>query len=86
MGIVEVDIGTITATIHPTTNMNMVDCCVYLLLLFVSTLVFMETKEVTVGMTMEDVEVGLKISATLPFTMMEKALMVIGEVYIGLRP
>ena len=35
---------------------------------------------------MKDVEVGLNISSTLPFTMLYKVLMVRGEVYICLRP
>ena len=35
---------------------------------------------------MEDVELGLKRSATLPFTITEKVLMFMGEVDIGLRP
>ena len=47
------------------------------------TIVFMTTKEVMVGVAME---VGLKILANLPFKMMEKLLMVIGEVDIGIRP
>ena len=33
-----------------------------------------------------DVELVIKRSATLPFTMLDKLLMVIGEVYIGLIP
>ena len=35
---------------------------------------------------MKDVEVGLNRSSTLPFTMLYKVLMVMGEVYICLRP
>ena len=37
-------------------------------------------------MMMEDMEVGLNISATFPFTMTDKVLMVMGELDIGLRP
>ena len=35
---------------------------------------------------MKDVEVGLNRSSTLPFKMLYKVLMVMGEVYICLRP
>ena len=34
----------------------------------------------------QDTKVGLKISATLPFKILEKLLMVMGEVDIGLTP
>ena len=37
-------------------------------------------------MMMKDVEVGLNRSSTLPFKMLYKVLMVMGEVYICLRP
>ena len=37
-------------------------------------------------MMVQDVEVGLKRSATLTFTMLEIFLMVMGELDIGLRP
>ena len=35
---------------------------------------------------MEDMELGHKLSATLPLIITEKLLIVMGEVYIGLRP
>ena len=34
----------------------------------------------------QDVELSLNISATLPFTMMDKVLMLMGDVEIGLIP
>ena len=37
-------------------------------------------------MMVQDVEVGLKRSATLTFTMLEIFLMVMGELDIGIRP
>ena len=37
----------------------MVDCCVYLLIIFMSVIVFMTIVEVVVGVIMEYVEVGL---------------------------
>ena len=43
-------------------------------------------KEEIVGMMVQDVEVGLNISATLHFAMLEKVFMVMREVYIGIRP
>ena len=41
-------------------------------------------KEEIVGVMVQDVEVGLKISTTLPCSTMEKVLMVLGEAYLGL--
>ena len=72
---VEVDIGPIPATLPPITQVTMVDCLVYLNL-----------KDDILGVMVQDVEVGLKISATLTFTMTEKVFMVVREVDIGLRP
>ena len=34
----------------------------------------------------QEVEVGLKISTALTCTILDKVLMVLGEVYLGLRP
>ena len=45
-----------------------------------------ENKEVIVEVLVQDVEVGLKRSATLPLIIMDKVLMVLGELGIGLRP
>ena len=59
MVIGEVDIGTIPSTLIPTTQATMVDCCVYLLIIFMSVIVFMTIVEVVVGVIMEYVEVGL---------------------------
>ena len=46
----------------------------------------MVTKEVIVAVVMEDVDLGLNILATLLFTIVEKVLIVMGEVDIGPRP
>ena len=48
--------------------------------------VFMSMKEVVVVVMMEDVYLGLKRSATIPFTIVDKLLMVMGEVDIGIIP
>ena len=39
-----------------------------------------------VGVMVQDVELVIKRSANLPFTMLDKLLMVMGEFYIGLIP
>ena len=44
---------------------------------------FMDMKEVIVGMTKEDMELGLKRPSTISFTTMEKVLMVTREVDTG---
>ena len=46
----------------------------------------MTMKHVIVEVTMEDVELCHKIPDTINLKMMEKVLMVMGEVYIGIRP
>ena len=46
----------------------------------------MVTKEVIVAVVMEDVDLGLNILATLLFTIVEKVLIVMGEVDIGIIP
>ena len=48
-------------------------------------IVFTTLKEVIVGLLVEDGEVDLKRSVTINFTIMEKVLMVMREVDIGLR-
>ena len=64
----------------------MVECCIYLVLLIVSMKVLMTMKHVIVGAMMEDVGLGHKIPYTITSTIVEKVLMVMGEVDIGLRP
>ena len=39
-------------------------------------IVFIKIKEVVIGLMMQGVEVGIKISVTPPFTMMDKLFMV----------
>ena len=73
----EVDIGTIPATITPINQVTMVDFCVYLALLTMLMVVFVKMKGVIVGVVVQDVEVGLDISASINFTMIEKVLMLI---------
>ena len=68
MVIGEVDICPRPATLHHLTQVTMVDCCVYLLLLFVFIEIFMTMKEVIVLVMMEDVYLGLNITSTPPFT------------------
>ena len=46
----------------------------------------MVVKEVILVLITEVVNLGLKIIATLPFTIVDKLLMVMGDVDIGLRP
>ena len=68
MGIGKLDIGPRLTTLNPTTQVTMVDCCVYMLLLFVFIEIFMTMKEVIVLVMMEDVYLGLNITSTPPFT------------------
>ena len=82
----EVDIGTRPDTLPPITQMIMVYCCIYLLIIVVTMIVFINIQCVIVGVIMEEVGVGLKRSSTSPFTMMDIALMVTGEVDIVLIP
>ena len=81
----EVDIGTRPDTLPTTTQVTMLDCYVYLLLLVVFTKVFMTMKDVIPGLMMEDVALFHKRPVTLTFTITEKVLTVMGEVDIGLR-
>ena len=46
----------------------------------------MKMKELIVGVMVQDVEVCLNISVTLPFAIMYKVLMVMGEADLGLIP
>ena len=55
----EVDIGPRPDTVHPITHVTMVDCCVYLVLLAMWMIIFMKTRKVLVGVTVQDVAVGL---------------------------
>ena len=59
---------------------------VYLVLLVMLMIVFMKNKEVIVGVMVQDLEVGLKKSSTLNFTMTEKLFLFMEEVGIGIRP
>ena len=79
MVIGDVDIGTIPDTLPPITQVSILDCCVYLVLISIFMIVFMKIKEVIVGVMVQDVEVCLNISATLPFKIMNKFLMVMVE-------
>ena len=63
------------ATLPPINQVIMVDCLVY-----------MNLKENMVGEMVQAVEAGLKRSSTLPFTVLDKVLMVMGDVDIGLIP
>ena len=81
----EVGIGTRTATITPTTQLTMVDCCIYLLLIVALTKLFTTMKEVILRIIMEDMELYHKRTATITFTMVDKVLMIMGEVDISLR-
>ena len=49
----EVDIDIIPATLPPITQLTMVDCCVYMLLIFGFTKLFMEIKDVILVVMME---------------------------------
>ena len=68
--IVEVIIGLRPTTLTTITQVSMGDFCVYLLLIGVFVKVFVAMKEVIVVVMMEYVDLGLKIPATLPFTIM----------------
>ena len=64
----------------------MVDCFLYLVLIVMLMKAFVKMKEVIVGVMVQDVEVCLNRSATIYFTMMEKALIVVVKEYKGIRP
>ena len=86
MVIVEIGIGPIIATIPPIHQVNIVDCCVYLVLLVMFTNIFMIIKPVILGLTVEVMEFGHKRVANLTFTITDKVLMMVVEVDLGLRP
>ena len=86
MVIGELDIGPRPDTLSTITQVTMVYCCVYLLLLMVFMDVLIKMKKVIVVVMMEDVDFCLKIPGTLPFTIVKKVLLVMIEVGIGLRP
>ena len=72
----EVYIGSRPDTITPITQVTMVDCCVYLLLIVVFMKLFTTTKYVISGVMTEDLDLGLKRPATITFKIMQKALIV----------
>ena len=80
----EVDIGIRPSTLHPITQSTVSDCCVYLFILVVFIKLFIVIKDVIVVVTIEDVDLGLKRPATFTFTIVEKVLMMMGEVDVGL--
>ena len=82
----EVDIGLRPATPPPINQVIMVDYFVYLLLLVMFMKFFMKMKAVILVVMMEDVYLGLKRPATLPFSITGKVLMVMVELDIGLIP
>ena len=68
------------------TQVAILDFCLYPLILVVSMIVFIPMQEVILGVMTEDVEVVLNKSSTLTYKMMDKVLVVMGEVDIGLIP
>ena len=83
---VEVDLGSIPATLPPVTKFAVVYCCIYLLLIFMFIKLFVSMKEVIVRVIMEDVDLSLNIQSNLPFTKIKKLCMVMVEVDIGFIP
>ena len=81
----DVDIVLRPATLPTISQVIMLDSCVYLLLLIVFVELFMSMKEVKVVVMMQDMELGLKITATITFTITEKVLTMMGEVNIGIK-
>ena len=86
MVIVEIGIGPITATIPPIHQVNIVDCCVYLVLLAVFKNVFMIIKPLILGVMVEFMEFSHKRVANLTFTITDKVLTMVVELNLGLRP
>ena len=82
----DVELGIRLSTIPHITHMTIVDCWVYILLIFLFKKVFTVTKYVIVAVMTEEMDLGLKRPATITFTIMEKVLMVIGDMDIGIRP
>ena len=91
---VEVDIGLRPAIITPITKLNVLYFWIFQkILLFVMEELgivkipaTLHPKEDIVGVIVQDVEVGLKRSTTLPCKMLEKVLMVLVEVDPALLP
>ena len=81
----DVDIVLRPTTLPTISQVIMLDSCVYLLLLIVFVELFMSMKEVKVVVMMQDMELGLKITATITFTITEKVLTMMGEVNIGIK-
>ena len=82
----EVDIDPRRAAIPPITPLTVVNCCAYMLLLVVLIKVFMTIKEVIVVMIMEYMKLGINRPPTIPLTTVDKVVVVMGYVDIGLRP
>ena len=82
------DIGLIPYIITPMTNVNVVDCWIFqnILLMVMRELDIgprpdtIPPKEEIVGVMVQDVEVGLKISYNIPCSILEKVLMMMVEV------
>ena len=72
-----------SATLPPITQVTMVDFFIYLLLLIVFIKFFMTMNYVILGVIIKCVKAGLKIPDKLPFTIMDKVLLV--EVDIDIR-
>ena len=82
----EMDIGPTPPTLPPITQVIIVDCYIYLVLIAMMMILLVKMKEVIVGVVVQDVEVGLKISSTITFSIVYKVLIVMVEVDICLRP
>ena len=65
MVIGEFNIGLIPDTLPPITQVNIVDCCVYLFLIVVFMILFISMKDVIAVVMIEAVYLGLKIPTTL---------------------
>ena len=82
----EADIGFRSSNFPTITQVGMVDCRVALLIIVLPKKVFTVMIEVIEVVTTEEVYFGLNIPDTLTLSIVEEALIVMGEVYIGLRP
>ena len=69
----------------PISQVTMVYCCIYFLLLIFSLKLFTTMKELTVVVMMQDMKLGINIPVTITFTITDKVLMVMGEVDMGLK-
>ena len=89
----KVDIGLQPDNIRPVIKANVVDCWLLREILLVvmgdldigTRLANIPPKNEIVGVTVQDMKVGLKRWTTIPFSTLGKVLMVLGEVYLGLR-